>query len=101
MSAEQSLKQAELNLDDATLRAPFSGIVAQVNVVPGSPANNQTPVVKLINRDPLHVDMRLSENDVAQVALGQPVNLTVASLGGWQTGGTVSYIAPLIITMES
>jgi HlyD family secretion protein len=92
--AEQSLKQAELNLDSATLRAPFSGIVAQVNVVPGSPANNATPVVKLINRDPLHVDLRLSENDVAQVALGQPVKLTVESLGGWQTGGTVSYIAP-------
>jgi len=92
--AEQSLEQAELNLDSATLRAPFSGIVAQVNVVPGSPANNATPVVRLINRDPLHVDLRLSENDVAQVGLGQPVSLTVASLGGWQTGGTVSYIAP-------
>ena len=92
--AEQSLKQAELNLDSATLRAPFSGIVAQVSVVPGSPANNATAVVKLINRNPLHVDLRLSENDVAQVALGQPVGLTIASLDAWQTGGTVSYIAP-------
>ena len=72
--AEQSLKQAELKLDNATLKAPFAGIVAQINVVPGSPASSATPALRLINRNPLHVDLKLSENDVAQVQLGQPVN---------------------------
>jgi len=92
--AEQSLKQAQLNLENATLKAPFAGIVAQVNVVPGSSANTAAAAFKLINRNPLHVDLRLSENDVAQVQLDQPVKLTIQSLGGWQTEGKVSYIAP-------
>ena len=92
--AEQSLKQAQLNLDNATLKAPFAGIVAQVNIVPGSSANSATPALKLINRNPLHVDLKLSENDVAQVQLDQPVKLTIQSLGGWETDGKVSYIAP-------
>ena len=92
--AEQALKQAQLNLDNATLTAPFAGIVAQINIVPGSGAGTATPALKLINRDPLHVDLKLSENDVAQVQLGQPIRLTIQSLGGWGTDGKVSYIAP-------
>ncbi len=92
--AEQSLQQAQLNLENATLKAPFAGIVAQVNVDPGSSANTATAAIKLINRNPLHVDLKLSENDVAQVQLDQPVKLTIQSLGGWQTDGKVSYIAP-------
>ena len=92
--AEQSVKQAELNLDNATLTAPFAGVVAQISMVPGSAANTATPALRLINRDPLHVDLRLSENDVAQVQLDHPVRLTIQSLGGWGADGKVSYIAP-------
>jgi len=92
--AEAALQQAQLNLDNATLNAPFAGIISQVNVVTGSLPNNAAPAMKLINRNPLHVDLKLSENDVAQVQLGQPVTLAVASLNGWKTTGKVSYVAP-------
>jgi HlyD family secretion protein len=92
--AESQLNQAQLALDNATLKAPFGGVVAQVSIVPGSPASQAAPAVRLIDRNPLHVDLRLSENDVAQMQLGQPVNLTISSLAGWQTDGQVSYVAP-------
>ena len=92
--AEQSLKQAELALDNATLKAPFAGIVTQINVVPGSAANSSAPALRLINRSPLHVDLKLTENDVAKVQIGQPVKISIQSLGGWETAGRVSFIAP-------
>ena len=92
--AEQALKQAELALDNAALKAPFAGIVTQINVVPGSTANSGAPALRLINRSPLHVDLKLTENDVAKVQIGQPVKITVQSLGGWETAGRVSFIAP-------
>lgn len=92
--AEQALKQAELALENATLKAPFAGIVAQVSVVPGTVATGATSALRLINRDPLHVDLRLSENDVAKVQLGQPVRITIPSLGDWATDGSVNFVAP-------
>ncbi|HEX9117746.1 MAG TPA: efflux RND transporter periplasmic adaptor subunit [Anaerolineae bacterium] len=92
--AEGALKQAQLNLDNAMLKAPFAGIVSTVNIVTGSQASSAVPALRLVNRNPLHVDLKLSENDVAQVALDQPVKLTIQSLGGWQTQGKVSYVAP-------
>jgi HlyD family secretion protein len=92
--AEQSLRQAQLKLAQATLTAPFDGIVSAVNIVPGSSVTAAVPAVSLVDRDPLHVELKLSENDVAKVKLGQSVTLTIDALKGWQATGTVSYIAP-------
>ncbi|HJZ49282.1 MAG TPA: efflux RND transporter periplasmic adaptor subunit [Roseiflexaceae bacterium] len=92
--AEQSLKQAQLKLDQATLKAPFDGVVTAVDIVPGSAASSATTAISLIDRSTLHVDLKLSENDVANVQLGQPVTLTIDALKDWKVEGTVSYIAP-------
>ena len=96
--AEQTLKQAQLKLDQATLKAPFAGVVTAVNIVPGSTAASGTAAISLIDRSTLHVDLKLSENDVAKVQLNQPVALTIDALKGWQAQGTVSYIAPSATT---
>jgi HlyD family secretion protein len=104
--AEQSLKQAQLKLDQATLRAPFDSLVTAVNIVVGgsssggassSDSSSTTAsggAFSLIDRSTLHVDLKLSENDVAKVQLGQPVDLTIDALKDWSAQGTVSYIAP-------
>jgi HlyD family secretion protein len=92
--AEQSLAQARLALEKATLTAPFAGIVTAVNIVPGSSASSASPAITLLDRSTLHVDLKLSENDVATVTLDQPVELSIDALSDWSTTGTVSYIAP-------
>ncbi|HLH72643.1 MAG TPA: efflux RND transporter periplasmic adaptor subunit [Chloroflexota bacterium] len=92
--AEQSLKQARLSLENAILKAPFAGIVSAVNVVPGSSVGGGTVIATLVDRGTVHVDLKLSENDVVKVAVGQPATLTSDSLAGWSAKGTVSYIAP-------
>lgn len=92
--AEQSLKQAQINLENATLKAPFNGIVTSVNVVIGTRTANAPVAIKMMNVTPLHVNLKLSENDVVKVQNNQEVKLTTDSIKGLQIGGTVSYIAP-------
>jgi HlyD family secretion protein len=99
--AEQALEQAKLKLENATLKAPFAGIVTTVPIVPGSSGSTSAAAVTLIDRRTLHVDMSLSENDVAQVQNGQPVTLTIDALRDWKAQGTVSYIAPAATTTNS
>ena len=89
--AEQSLAQAQLKLEQATLTAPFRGVVTDVTIVPGSVVSGS--VISLVDRDPLHVGLKLSENDVARVAVGMPVTLTIDALRGKPLTGTVTYIA--------
>jgi HlyD family secretion protein len=91
--AEQSLKQAQLNLEHATLKAPFGGVITNINIVPGSSSTGVA--MTLIDRDPLHVELRLSENDVVQAAPGQNVKLSIDSISDWNTQGQVTYISPV------
>jgi HlyD family secretion protein len=92
--AEATLLQSQLSLDQATLQAPFAGIVTDVAIVPGSIATVSNPVVSLIDRQTLHIDLTLSENDVARTVLNQPVALTLDAVPDWSTTGAVSFIAP-------
>lgn len=91
-SAQQTFKQAQLNLAQATLTAPFDGVISEMDVVRGSTASGTALV--LMNTDPMHVEMKLSENDVVKVAVGQNVALTSDALASWKASGTVSYVAP-------
>lgn len=99
-TARINLEQAQLNLEHATLKAPFAGVVAAVNIVPGSIVSSNMPAMKLTDRSTLHVDLKLSENDVVKVQLGQPVILTIDSLSDWKAQGKVSYIAPAAKTVN-
>jgi len=92
--AEAAVKQAELNLEQATLRAPFAGLVTDVSIVPGSQVNAATPAISLMDVSTMHVKMLLNENDVVRAKLGQPVQLSIDSLPDWQATGAVDYIAP-------
>lgn len=91
--AEQSLKQAQLTLENATLKAPFGGVITRVNIVPGSGSSGIA--MSLVDRDPLHVELRLSENDVVQAAVDQAVKLSIDSITDWNAQGKVTYISPV------
>jgi HlyD family secretion protein len=93
-SAKVALAQAQLAVDNATLRAPFAGILTAVNVTPGTMVSSGTAAVTLLDRGVLHVDLKLSENDVVKVQAGQPVTLTIDSLNGKALQGTVGYVSP-------
>ncbi len=65
-----------------------------VNIVTGSRTTNVPVAIKMMNVNPLHVNLKLSENDVVKVQMNQAVKLTTDSLKDWQIEGKVSYIAP-------
>jgi RND family efflux transporter MFP subunit len=92
--AALAVQRAELALENSVLTAPFDGIVTQVNVEPGSGTGGAAPPLTLMDRSTLYVDLRLNENDVARVRIGQPATVQVDALRPWQAEGTVTTIAP-------
>jgi HlyD family secretion protein len=104
-SAEAALTQAQVavdtaqaNLAQATLTAPFDGVVSAVNVVTGS---TNTSTVTLVDVSKLHIDVSLSETDAAKVAVGQPVTLTFDALPDATLTGTVTSVAPVATTEQN
>ncbi|MBC8159899.1 MAG: efflux RND transporter periplasmic adaptor subunit [Roseiflexaceae bacterium] len=94
-SAQASLDLAELALDEATLSAPFSGTIAELNLKPGElPSATRAPVV-LADLSSFYVDVAVDEIDVSRITAGQPVTLTLDALPDVAIAATVERIAPL------
>ena len=92
--AQAQVATAQRSLDQATLKAPFDGVVSAVAVQPGGIAGTSTAAVTLVDRSKLHIDINLSEIDAAKVQVGQPVKLTFDALPNVTLTGTVATIAP-------
>jgi len=96
--AQAQLEAAKLNRDKAVLRAPFAGIVTAVTINPGDLASGaggaDGAAVTIVDATELHIDVNISESDVAQVEQGQIAQVQIEALGDEQIPGRVSYIAP-------
>jgi len=91
--AEVGQAMAQVALERTEIRAPFDGVVTQVTVEEGETASPGAVVVVLADLD--HLQARttdLTELDVARVAVGQPVDVTVDGLPDVRLAGHVARI---------
>ncbi|GED72259.1 RND transporter [Brevibacillus reuszeri] len=73
-----SLANAREQLANATVTAPISGFVSSVNGAVGQ-MSGQSPVVVIVNTNPLLVKANLSEADITKVKVGTVVKVNVQS----------------------
>lgn len=69
--------QVDVQIDHATIRAPFSGIIGLRMVSPGAYLSAGAPVAKLVKRDPLKLEFDVPEKYATQVKVGQSVKFTL------------------------
>ncbi|WP_375740723.1 efflux RND transporter periplasmic adaptor subunit [Pseudomonas boanensis] len=104
--AEASLALHLAQLDQATLRAPFAGIVAEINgelgevVTPSPPGIPTPPAVDLIDDQCLFVEAPIDEVDAARVRPGMPVRITLDAFRERTFEGRISRIAPFVRELE-
>lgn len=92
--AQAVLDQARNNLKDAQIIAPFDGAVAAVNIRAGEVAVSALPAVVLLDNRQYHVDVAVDEIDIARIAPGQAVTVTLDALPDDLFSGQVDRIAP-------
>jgi len=97
--ARAALDLARLSLDNATLRAPFDGIVAAVNVKPNETAPVGLPAITLLDASSFHLTLSVDEMDVGRLAEGLVAEVMLDALPGVTLTGTVERIAP-VATLE-
>ncbi len=91
-AAQASLDLAKDNLSKLTLVAPFDGVVARLNLHVGEATPNGAGVV-FLDTSSYYVEVPVSEGDIASIAVGQPVTLTLDALPGVTVNGKVSRVA--------
>lgn len=90
------LDQAEVDLADRTILAPFDGVVGIPQVEPGDRVDSSTLIATLDNIDSVLVDFEVPETRFDNVKIGQSLRVETWSLPGEWFEGTVDSIASRI-----
>jgi membrane fusion protein (multidrug efflux system) len=91
----QAAAQAAL-VAKKTLRAPFAGRLGITTVNPGQYLNTGDKVVTLQAVDPVYVDFKLPQQQLAMITSGQAVNLTTDAFVGVKFAGRITAIDPRV-----
>ncbi|MFP3939824.1 MAG: efflux RND transporter periplasmic adaptor subunit [Thermoanaerobaculia bacterium] len=104
--AESAVDLARTRVEQLVLRAPFSGVVADVDsevgewITPSPPAVPVPPVLDLIDPSSIYVSAPMDEVDAAVLEPGLPARITVDSLPGRELQGTVRRVAPYVLDVQ-
>ena len=78
-SASARLSMLEISASDATIRAPFDGVVAERSVAVGEFVQQPSKVVTLVALDPLRLQLTVPEASASLVQKDQPVEFTLTA----------------------
>ena len=95
VALEQQVATAERSLDKATVTAPFSGIIAERTVDPGTFVSLGAPLLTLVDISSLELEGVVPVNYAPRITIGQAVNVTADGFGDQPFTGTVERIAPV------
>ncbi|TRZ65040.1 MAG: efflux RND transporter periplasmic adaptor subunit [Spirochaetia bacterium] len=88
---ENALQDAQENLLDYYIRAPFDGIIAEIDVKKGDTVFSGAAVATIIAKQQL-AEITLNEVDIAKIKLGQKATLTFDAVEGLSISGQVTEI---------
>jgi membrane fusion protein (multidrug efflux system) len=87
------VKQAELNLEYATVKAPVKGIVSRKSVEMGQVIQPGQPLMTVIPLDRVWVTANFKETQLERMRPGQRVTIEVDAYGGREFAGKVESLA--------
>ncbi|MFO8047813.1 MAG: efflux RND transporter periplasmic adaptor subunit [Desulfosudaceae bacterium] len=94
LTAELAMIQEDLT--DATITAPFAGIVGQRLVDVGNWINAGTQLTTLVKTDPLRMAFSLPERYLDDIKPGQEVTITTAAGSDRTFNGRIFFISPQV-----
>lgn len=94
-AAEAQARLAEIGLEDAVVRAPIAGVVAQRMVQPGEKVSPDEPLLGLVDLSLLELEAPAPASEVPLIKPGQAVRFTVDGYGARPFEGKVERINPV------
>jgi membrane fusion protein (multidrug efflux system) len=98
--AKAAVDEAQRQLNHATVRAPFNGVVAEVDslqpgtlVISAMSAFSTTSAVGLVGTDKVWIEAHMKETDLTHVHAGDPVSITIDTYPGHTWHGHVDAVS--------
>lgn len=84
--ARAAFRLAQIAADRATVRAPFSGVIASKDIEQGEVLGPGGKVMRLVRLNPIHVSLSVSDRDVVNLKKGVPVKVDADARTGLLDG---------------
>lgn len=95
---ETAVESAQIALNNATVKAPLTGVVSARSVEPGQTIAAGTPLFTIVNLSEMEFQAAASVNSSAMVAAGQTVSVNVTGLEGQTFNGVVTRVNPVAVS---
>ena len=102
LQALSQLHEAQRQLDHTIVRAPFNGVVAEVDslqpgmlIISAMSAFTTTSAVGLVGTDDTWIDAQMKETDLTHVHNGDPVSISVDTYPDCSWSGHVQTVSPV------
>ena len=89
---ELNFQIARKNLEDTTLKAPFSGLITDVSAKPGDFINSGGEVAYIIDDSSYEIEVAVNEIDSLEIEVGQEVIIILDAFPGREFSGRVREI---------
>jgi RND family efflux transporter MFP subunit len=96
INAKSRLTQANINVGDTRIKAPFSGIINKKYIEVGTILSGMPPtqMFEIVNVSRLKLKVTVNENQVSSLKLGAPVKVTATVFPDKTFDGKITFIAP-------
>ena len=92
---QAQIAAAKATIAQASISAPFDGVLTEVHAQPGDQVTPGTPAFRLDDLSALLVDASISEVDINRVQIGQEVIITLDAVFAREYHGKLVEIAPV------
>jgi RND family efflux transporter MFP subunit len=92
--AEAAMKAIEADLDYATIKAPFDGIITKKLIEPGELTSPGRSLLRIEDQGQYRLETPVAETDMAGLRIGQPVTVRFDALGDEAFPSRIAQILP-------
>lgn len=100
VSAQLDLERARAALAQTRVTAPFTATVTEISVREGELVGGYTPLVMIADLDALEIAAEIDEIDVANVKVGQKVDVRLDAFPGERFAGILTRLFPAASTQR-
>jgi len=96
VNAKSRLTQANINVGDTRIKAPFSGIINKKYIEVGTILSGMPPtqMFEIVDVSKLKLKVTVNENQVSSLKTGSPVKVTATVFPDKEFNGKITFIAP-------
>ncbi|NOU61076.1 efflux RND transporter periplasmic adaptor subunit [Marinifilum sp. JC070] len=97
INAKYSYEDALFRLEKLKVKAPFSGIITNLNYyTENTRIEAASPVLSMMDYSKLHMEINLAEKNIAMIKTGQSVNIVNYTIPGDTLNGVLAQLSPAI-----